>query len=108
MKLIKIAFIWGLLVSNSAFGQEIWVWNTNIGRVQTFGGHNSAYACFTADRIDRKVCFDLTETGAKEKFSMLLSARAANITVSLSYLVDQSISALWFENYLAWHIWIED
>jgi hypothetical protein len=106
MKLANI-FLMIFFISNTCYAGEIWKWSSNIKKIQTFGGGLSSYICFTATGIDRSVCFDSKKPGAKEKYSLLLSAKLAKLPISISYIDNSSVSGLWFDNYIAHHIWLD-
>jgi len=68
-------FVLILLLSNVAYGTEIWLWKTNVTKVKTFNG--SAIICLVASTKRGHYCFDAESKVSKEKFSMVLAARAS-------------------------------
>ncbi len=103
MKISFIILFFILSTPLNSSATEIWKFYTKIKQVYTFGGGGSPYACIKSDSVDKWVCIDLRKEWAKETYSMLLAAQVSQQDISFSYKDDESITGLWFDNYLAGH-----
>lgn len=107
MKILKVICLVAVLLPGFAQAGEVWKWNTKVEKIKLFAG-SSNKMCFVVTGVDHNLCLDLSNPGSQEKYSLLLSAKMAQQKLSVSYRDDQSIPGLWFSNYLAAHIWLED